>query len=149
MVQSIVHSMNTMRHILIALPVNCVFLDFLGMHACRRCQVLLYFCSHYQQLQHRSSSTLLVRPFCGFFRLLASFRFSVKISIRIVLRPDGRLQLLKNIKHCLHFTHFAITLYLFICSYIVRSSCSRYYDPDTPVCLTPDNCILESNVFSS
>lgn len=24
-----------------------------------------------------------------------------------------------------------------------------YYDPDTPVCLTPDNCILESNVFSS
>ncbi|CAJ0598054.1 unnamed protein product [Cylicocyclus nassatus] len=24
-----------------------------------------------------------------------------------------------------------------------------YYDPDTPVCLTPDNCKLESNVFSS
>ncbi|EPB72608.1 transient-receptor-potential calcium channel protein [Ancylostoma ceylanicum] len=25
----------------------------------------------------------------------------------------------------------------------------RYYDPDTPVCLTPDDCTLESNVFSS
>ncbi|KHJ88175.1 transient receptor ion channel II [Oesophagostomum dentatum] len=24
-----------------------------------------------------------------------------------------------------------------------------YYDPDTPVCLTPDDCTLESNVFSS
>ncbi|KAL6727833.1 hypothetical protein Aduo_009676 [Ancylostoma duodenale] len=24
-----------------------------------------------------------------------------------------------------------------------------YYDPDTPVCLKPDNCMLESNVFSS
>uniref|UniRef100_A0A7I4YAH2 Transient-receptor-potential-like protein n=1 Tax=Haemonchus contortus TaxID=6289 RepID=A0A7I4YAH2_HAECO len=24
-----------------------------------------------------------------------------------------------------------------------------YYDPDTPVCMTPDSCTLESNVFSS
>ncbi|WKX99872.1 hypothetical protein Q1695_014614 [Nippostrongylus brasiliensis] len=24
-----------------------------------------------------------------------------------------------------------------------------YYDPDTPVCMTPDDCTLESNVFSS
>ncbi|VDM70418.1 unnamed protein product [Strongylus vulgaris] len=24
-----------------------------------------------------------------------------------------------------------------------------YYDPDTPVCLAPDDCTLKSNVFSS
>ncbi|KAK6021748.1 hypothetical protein OSTOST_12574, partial [Ostertagia ostertagi] len=36
------------------------------------------------------------------------------------------------------------------CSRLIRTSDRyRYYDPDTPVCMTPDDCTLESNVFSS